>query len=202
MNLTKDQELAFASLDDCEQRFALAILAGKSGVEAILAGYGTESKLRHETVRNRPGVRHFLTMMQSAYISDAIMTRTEAMERLSEVARAKVTDVVEVRKVNWGTDQEPDFQVTWTLKDNVEDMPAVKSIGSSSMGPKVEMHSPLIALKQLAELAGWVEPEGVNARGTLIEGQVVDVSKLSDATLHELVLTHYERVEEKCDSTE
>jgi phage terminase small subunit len=195
MELTREQESAFAALDDCEQRFALAILAGKSGEQAVKAGWPKDESIKHGTVRNRPAVRYFLTKMQSAYISDAIMTRNEAMERLSSIARATIDDVVQVKKVNWGSDEDPDYQVTWTVRDDAPGMAAVKSIGSSPQGPKVELHSPLIALKQLAELAGWVQDPNA-PQGDLIEGQVVDVSKLSNETLHELVLTYYKTEQE------
>jgi phage terminase small subunit len=132
--------------------------------------------------------------MQCALIDDAIMSRNEAMERLTRIARTTINDVIETKQVNWGTDEQPDIQVMWQLRDDAEALDAVSEIGAGPAGPKVKLHDPLKAIKQMAEMNGWNANIGVDVNqsgGNTIEGDVIDVKSLSNDALHELVMLQY-----------
>lgn len=91
--------------------------------------------------------------------SKAIMTREEALERLSISARIKITDVATFKLVNIGTDELPIMQTVWTIKDCEDIDPVVaaciKSITMTSKGPKLELYDANGAIKQLATMEGW-----------------------------------------------
>ena len=189
------QRKAFEALNDREQRFAIKILSGASGPEAIAAGWPhtNERHLRAGTVRNRPHVHRFLTEMQCALIDDAIMSRNEAMERLTRIARTSITDVIDIKEINWGTDDNPDVQTMWQLRNNEEALETVSELKAGPNGPQIKLHDPLKAIKQMAEMNGWNANVGidVNNGGTMLEGEVVDVTALSNEALHELVMLQY-----------
>jgi len=193
--MNAEQLRAFEALNDREQRFALKILSGSTGREAIEAGWPhtNERHLRAGTVRNRPHVHQFLTAMQCSLVGDAIMSRNEAMERLTKIARTTLNDVIDTVSVNWGTDEEPDIQMMCKLRDDEEALEAIAEISSGPNGPKVKMHDPLKAIKQMAEMNGWNANIGVelNQQGSLIEGEALDVKTLSNDALHELVMLQY-----------
>ena len=97
-----------------------------------------------------------------------------------------------MKKINWGTEEEPDIQTVWQLKDDPEALASVQKLSAGPSGPKVELYSALQAIKQMAEMAGWTI--GANAEGALTvetDSSVIDVSSMSNETLHELVLNHY-----------
>lgn len=192
--MTPQQRSAFERLNDREQRFALKILSGSSGPEAIEAGWphSNERNLRAGAVRNRPHVHAFLTEMQCTLIDDAIMSRNEAMERLTKIARTYITDVVEIKEINWGTEEAPDMQTTWQLRNDTEALETVSELKAGPNGPQVKLHDPLKAIKQMAEMNGWNANIniGVN-QGGLLEGEVIDVKELSNDALHELVMLQY-----------
>lgn len=91
--------------------------------------------------------------------SKAIMTREEALERLSISARIKITDVATFKLINIGTKKEPIMQTVWTIKDCEDIDPVVaaciKSITMTSKGPKLELYDANGAIKQLSAMEGW-----------------------------------------------
>lgn len=192
--MNEEQQEAFVQLDDCEQRFAMALLRGATGTEAVKAGWpGARRDRSAGAMRNRPRVHAFLTAMQAADMHDVIMTRNEAMERLTRIARTAITDVIDTKQVNWGTEEQPDYQIMWNLKlDNEESLEAVSELKAGPNGPQVKMHDPLKAIKQMADMSGWnasVEID-VNAKG--LTGATIDVEALSNEALHEIVMIDYE----------
>lgn len=195
--MSEEQQEAFAQLDDCEQRFAMAILQGANGSAALRVGWpGEHPNAGGRTagmIRNRPRVHAFLTAMQATDMHDVIMSRNEAMERLTRIARTTLADVIDTKQVNWGTEEQPDYQIMWNLRlDNEEALEAVSEVKAGPNGPQVKMHDPLKAIKQMADMSGWnaaVELD-VNAKG--ITGATIDVEALSTEALHEIVMIDYE----------
>jgi len=192
--MTPQQRAAFERMDDREQRFALKIISGASGAEAIKAGWpdAKGAGIRATTVRHRPKVRAFLTEMQCTLIDDAIMSRNEAMERLTKIARATITDVVDIKEINWGTPEAPDLQTTWHLRNDSDALETVSELKAGPAGPQIKLHDPLKAIKQMAEMSGWNANINVDVnQGGLLEGEVIDVKELSNDALHELVMLQY-----------
>ena len=78
------------------EKFCLAYFSGKNGKEAAIeAGYSekTAYALASRLLRNVK-ISERLRELQEAAASARIMGKTERMERLSEIARARVTDFV------------------------------------------------------------------------------------------------------------
>lgn len=98
--------------------------------------------------------------LRQAAESAAVMTRQEALERLSRFARADLADLVEFGTHELGeVDGEPVIQSTWRIKDSVLQDPAALSaiaeLNASKDGIKIKTHSPLQAIQQLAKMQGW-----------------------------------------------
>ena len=89
------------------------------------------------------------------------MTRTEAMEKLSALARTDLKDLVEFGEYELGSDAEgnPIVQSSWRIRDSaLQDpakMAAISELTASKEGIKIKTHSPLAAIKQLADMQGW-----------------------------------------------
>jgi phage terminase small subunit len=185
--MNMEQRQAFEQLTPNEQLYAAAIISGSSRREACRKS-GVKMQTGH-----RPAVRKFLTMVSEELLSDAVMSRAEAMERLTTIARTSITDVVDVRQVNWGTDEEPDIQTMWQLRNDEEALSSVQKLSAGPSGPKIELYSSLQAIRQMSDMCGWAINEDVGALEA--EGRTFDVQALSNDTLHELVMVHYANTE-------
>jgi phage terminase small subunit len=93
--------------------------------------------------------------------TDAVMTKQEALERLSCTGRMTISDVANFSTTITGYDEEgkPIETTSWAF-NNSADMPknalaAIKSVTATAMGPKIEMHDPHAAIKQIADILGW-----------------------------------------------
>lgn len=91
----------------------------------------------------------------------AVMTRQEALEKLSLSARVSITDVADFKLAQVGEDDKglPVYQTVWEIKNSEDIAPEVaaciKSITITKTGPKLELHDQNSAIKQLSEMEGW-----------------------------------------------
>lgn len=94
-------------------------------------------------------------------VTDAVMTRQEALERLTLTAKVLITDVCEFRNAHVGEDEngDPVYQTVWTIKDSKDIPPhiavCIKSVTITKTGPKIELHDQSAAIKQLSDMQGW-----------------------------------------------
>lgn len=99
--------------------------------------------------------------LNSKAVTDAVMTRQEALERLSGFARTDLADLVEFGEQEGVEDEEgkPIIQTTWRIKDSVMQDPAkmaaITELTAGRDGVKIKTHSPLQAIQQLAKMQGW-----------------------------------------------
>jgi phage terminase small subunit len=95
----------------------------------------------------------------------AVMSREEALEKLSLSARVSITDVADFKLTQVGKDADgnPVHQTTWVIKNSEDIAPEVaaciKSITITQTGPKLELHDQNSAIKQLADMQGWNAPK-------------------------------------------
>lgn len=96
---------------------------------------------------------------------DSIMTRDEALQRLTIHGRVAMTDVADFRNVKIGEDEDGNdvFQTVWTIK-NAQDMDpkvaaCIKSVTMTKDGPKIELHDSDKAVSQLRAMQGWDKPK-------------------------------------------
>ena len=97
-------------------------------------------------------------------VSDAVMTKQEALQLLSVKARIRITDVCDFKQEQVGNDEEgnPVFQTVWTMK-NAEDIDptvaaCIKSVTVTKTGPKIELYDANASAKLLADMLGWNAP--------------------------------------------
>lgn len=163
--LTAEQQLLFDALTPLQQKFSLAIIKGKNQTDAYKAAKGKAKgdnlrKAAHAIATNCDVVA-FLRSVQGEVVDDAIMSREEALKRLTALGRTSLYDLADFRNCMTGEDEEgnPVMQATWSFKDSAlltpEAMAAIAELTAGPQGLKIKLHDPKAAIKQLAELQGW-----------------------------------------------
>lgn len=122
---------------------------------------GRNAEVIASQILSYPKVKKFRESFAVESLSKSIMTREEALERLTLSARVRITDVCDFKNVKVGEDENGNdvYETVWTMK-NAEDIPpevaaCIKSVTITRNGPKLELHDQLTATKQLAEMQGW-----------------------------------------------
>ncbi|HCO6569861.1 TPA: terminase small subunit [Escherichia coli] len=173
--LTAEQQLLFDALTPLQQKFSLAIIKGKNQTDAYKAAKG---KAKGDTIRAAASrmyanvnVQAFLLSVQGEVVDDAIMSREEALKRLTALGRTSLFDLAEFRNyvACEGEDGEPVMQATWSFKDSAlvtpEAMAAIAELTAGPQGLKIKLHDPKSAIKQLADLQGWEAPKKTELTG-------------------------------------
>lgn len=138
-------------------------------------------------ILGRPKVKAFYDSLISEVSKNAVMTREEAMETLSKIARTNVKDVVKFRKARIGEDEngDPVYQTVWEMKDDgdIDDdhAAAISELSAGRDGFKFKLHSQVNAIKQLAELEGWEAPKKVQHSGRMSLDANVSAPEVADA---------------------
>lgn len=125
-------------------------------------------------------VKEFYDSLIESAAENAVMSRTEALERLSLMGKARITDILEFevveRVVNVEGVKERDekmetkTETIWRIKESAElnelAAASIKSVTMTKFGPKIEMHDAAAAIKQLATMQGWEAPSKVDHTST------------------------------------
>lgn len=197
--MTPEQKQLFDQLTQLQQRTAINVLAGMSQRAGYYAAGGTSKSdevadATASELLSNPKVKAFMDAMKAEAVSAAVMTRTEAMEKLSTLARTDLKDLVEFGEYELGDDGEgnPVIQSSWRIRDSaLQDpakMAAIAELTASKEGIKIKTHSPLAAIKQLADMQGWNAPAkkeitGANGGPILVR----EVAEYSDEELAALI---------------
>ncbi|ABS49499.1 MULTISPECIES: terminase small subunit [Yersinia pseudotuberculosis complex] len=175
MTLTEEQKALFDALTQLQRRFVTALLEGANQTEAYrraggkAKGDGERSKA-NQLVTNS-NVQAFLQSVQHETVNEAIMTYTEALERLTLMGRTTIHDIATFGNYQIGEDEEgqPVFQASWKFKDSKnikpEHLAAVAELSTGKDGLKIKLHDPKAAIKQLAEMCGWEAPKKAELTG-------------------------------------
>ena len=154
------------SLTPKQEAFCLAYLQTGNASEAYRRSYSAEN-MKPETVsRNAKAlldnskIATRLAELNAAAVSAAVMTRQEALERLSTFARTDLADLVEFGSYEIGEqDGQPVIQASWHIRDSILQDPkklaAISELSATKDGIKIKTHSPLHAIQQLAKMQGW-----------------------------------------------
>lgn len=166
--MTPEQKALFDELTELQQRTATGVLAGMSQRAAYFAAGGTAKSDESAdstvaTMLSNVKVRAFMDSMKVQAVSDAIMTREEAMAKLSLIARTDLKDIVKFSTATIGKDMETGddlnqtaWQINADLQANNDDkLSIISELEVGKFGPKIKTHNQLAAIKQLAELQGW-----------------------------------------------
>ncbi|MFS6935304.1 terminase small subunit [Klebsiella oxytoca] len=173
--LTAEQQQLFDVLTPLQKRFSLAIIKGKNQTDAYKAAKGKAKgdnlrKAAH-TIATNCDVLAFIKSVQGEIVDEAIMTREEALKRLSKMGRTSITDIAEFSNSIVGEDEEgqPVFQAVWSFRNSsLQDpdaMSAIAELTTGKDGIKLKMHDPKAAIKQLAEMQGWEAPKKSEVSG-------------------------------------
>lgn len=199
--MTPEQQALFDQLTQLQQRTATGVLAGMSQRAAYFAAGGTaksdeSADSTAAIMLSNAKVKAFMDSMKMQAVSDAIMTREEAMKTLSLIGRTHLKDIVKFRTANIGKDMETGAdlnQTAWEINADLQESDSEKLIIISELevgkfGPKIKTHSPVAAIAQLAKMQGWEsaskhEISGPNG-GAI---NVREVGDMSDAELAALI---------------
>lgn len=189
--MTEEQKELFDKLTPLQQKVCTNSLSGMSNIDSYInAGGKGESKASQEAAVSRMlsdvKVKAFLDSMKHQAVNNAIMSREEMMERLSNLSRVNMSDLIEwatkpVERVNKEGETEEFEQAMWNIKESAQQNPyAMASIAEVTAGKdgfKVKQHSPLAAMKQLADLAGYNSPQQINSTVTQVSYTPDDYAK-------------------------
>ncbi len=151
-----------------QERFCLAYLETGNASEAYRRAYDAEN-MKPETIIKRASelldnreIAGRLEELNRSAVTAAVMSRTEALEKLSALARTDLKDLVEFGEYELGSDPDsgaPIIQTSWRIKSSaLQDpvkMAAISELTASKEGIKIKTHSPLTAIQQLAKMQGW-----------------------------------------------
>ncbi|WXL23926.1 terminase small subunit [Ectopseudomonas mendocina] len=154
------------ALTQKQEAFCLAYLETGNASESYRRSYSAarmkEKQVWEEASKmlSHPKVAQRLAELNQAAVSAAVMSRQEALERLSLFARTDLSDLVEFGTYEIGEqDGQPVIQASWKIKDSALQDPkklsAIAELSATKDGIKIKTHSPLQAIQQLAKLQGW-----------------------------------------------
>ncbi len=161
--MTKEEKLS-KQLTALQRKFVLNIVSsGMSHRQAyIKAGGRAKIKVTQDssasTMFSNVKVKAFHDYLVKQTISDAIMTRTEILENLSDIGRTKITDVV-----SFGTN----IKIKSSRSIKPGNARSIQEISKTSEGLKIKMHSSPAAMKQIVDMNGWTAAKEVKITGQL-----------------------------------
>ncbi|WP_081761372.1 terminase small subunit [Yersinia similis] len=171
-----------------QKKFVTALLDGANQTGAYRKAGGkakTDDGARASAsqILTNHNVQAFLQSVQYETVNEAIMTYTEAMERLTLMGRTTIHDIATFGNYQIGEDEEgqPVFQASWKFKDSKnikpEHLAAVAELSTGKDGLKIKLHDPKAAIKQLAEMRGWEAPKKTELTGA--NGGPIQTSNLT-----------------------
>lgn len=188
IQLTKEQIELAAQLTPLQRKYVINLVSGSmSQREAYLAAGGKAKDPKTQDVNAsrmlaQAKVKAFYESLLNSMAESSIMTREEALERLSKTARATIHDIctfklVEVKAVNKDGDEVTEFNTIWTMKETDEIDPviaaAIKSVTFTKTGPKIEMYDANGSIKILSDMQGWNAPKESKISGEVAVTEVV-----------------------------
>jgi len=200
--MNAEQQALFDNLTQLQQRVATNVLAGMSQRAAYIQAGGKANTTENNTdvcaseILRNPNVKAFMDSMKVQAVSDAIMTREEAMKILTTLGRGNLTDIVKFKTSHVGQNAETGddiHQTTWLIDEDLqandpEKLMIISELEVGKNGPKIKQHSKVAAIAQLAKMGGWEAAQKFEHAGPG-GGPILtkDVSELSDEALMALI---------------
>jgi len=181
----KQMELA-SKLTPLQRKFIIELIKPNTSQRQAYIKAGGKSKTEEaqdasaSRILSDIKVKAFYEAMMEVQTINSIMTRDEALERLSKSARIKITDVCTFKYVEF-TDKETDevyMNTVWTMKDAEDIDPdvaaCIKSVTFTKMGPKIELYDANGSIKMLSDIQGWNAPKRTEITGK--DGQALQLN--------------------------
>lgn len=169
--MSEEQTKLFEKLTPLQKEIALNSISGMNDIDSYKASSGkakSENTMKASVsqILTNLNVKAFIKSMANHIVNPAIMSRNEMMEKLSSLARTNMSDLIEWRTEHSSDDNgEPIEQSAWAIKESAvldeKKAAAIAELTAGKEGFKIKQHSPLAAMKQLAELAGYEAPKQV-----------------------------------------
>lgn len=185
IKLTSEQLELASKLTPLQRKFVIYLVSSNmSQREAYKAAGGKATTEGAQDVGasrmlSQDKVKAFYESLLNSAATVAVMTKEQALERLTKSASVTIKDVCDFKNVQVGKDKKgnPVFQTVWTVKD-AEDIPdhiaaSIKSVTITKTGPKIELHNSHGAIKQLGDMLGWNAPKESKLSGELTVNEVV-----------------------------
>jgi len=157
-----------------------AILSGKysSNTKAYMSLYPDSSvDAARSSVADllaNPNTKRLYTALREEKLMEGVLTRSEAMKILTDMATTSMGDIIEFGNTEIGIDPEtgdPVMAGTWKFKNSKdmteEQLRSINEVASTAQGLKIKQHDQKAAIKQLAEMAGWEAPKKIKHSGEL-----------------------------------
>ena len=164
-----------SKLTKLQRKFVINLVSGMSQRQAYLKAGGTSKTAR---VQDAVSCRMLTDVKVKAYYDSlikeseksSIMTREEALERLTVSSRSNLLDFVKMVQAN--SEEEDDIKVVKNaiiIKD-LDSLPrdlgfCIKSISPTTAGYKIELYDSNASIKQLSEMMGWNAPKKTEVTG-------------------------------------
>jgi len=167
--LSKEQLELSKGLTDLQRRFVVNLVSGMTQRQAYIEAGGRAKTPGAQdnsasVMLSRSKVRAFYDSLIEEAQSNAVMTKEQALVRLTQSAKVTMKDVCDFRNIQVGEDEngDPVHQTVWTVK-NAEDIPShiaacIKSVSITREGPKLELYDSNSSIKQLSDMLGWALP--------------------------------------------
>ena len=168
--MTPEQKELFDQLTGLQQKIC-TIIIGNPSLSQREAYYAGGGKAKSDEVADasaceilaNPKVKAFMNEMKAQAVSDAMMSREEAIKILSTIGRTHLKDIVKFRTSHVGQDMETGediVQTAWHLREELQEsdsdkLSIISELEVGKYGPKIKTHSPLAAIAQLAKMQGW-----------------------------------------------
>lgn len=183
--LTPKQRKLAEDLTTYQRKLVLAVVSGMKYAEAHFAAGGkAKDKQVAESSTGRTlkiaKVKAFYESLMEQVEQQVVMDRAEALQILSDLARVKITDIVDFGTLKVGEDEDgnPIEQAVWQFKDSKDLDPAtaraISEVATGKDGLKLKIHSQTGAIDQLAKILGWNAPTKQEISGP--EGAPLQVS--------------------------
>ncbi len=177
--LTEEQEALASKLNHKQKMFVLHYVRGDlSQREAYKeAGYASTNDNAIDACASKllrtAKVKKFYESLIESIQSNAIMTREEALERLSRFGRGSLKAMTDFKSIEVGRDDDGAkvYQSTWAFKDS-DEIPedhadCISELSTTNHGLKLKLHDPMNAIAQLAKMQGWEAPKKIEHGGVV-----------------------------------
>lgn len=186
IKLTAEQLELASKLTPLQRRVVLELVKPKMSQRQAYINAGGKAKTESaqdqsaSQILSNPKVKAFYQSLINSIASDVIMTKQEALERLSKTARATIHDICTFKLTQVGEDADgnPVMQTVWEMKDSEDIDPviaaSIKSVTFTKTGPKIEMYDANGSIKILSDLQGWNAPKKQEVTGK--DGQALAIN--------------------------
>lgn len=167
--MNEEQKSLFAKLTALQKEIALNSISGLNDIDSYKKSSGkakTEKAMSVSVAQilGNHSVKAFINSMANHVVNPAVMSRQEMLEKLSLIARGNLSDLIEWSETEEVVEGEVIKQSAWRFKGSdelaKEKMATISEVTSGVAGwYRIKQHSPLVAMKQLAELNGYEAPK-------------------------------------------